>query len=434
MSFEDNSESPQNLSPGAHESRAELSLLSLSLAKGLSSNPDLLKSQEIGFLRNVNNAAAVYCDLLPGVPAAIATQLKSDLSEHTGATIGTLAESAALGLGTAVLLARSPVLAKTLLFGAGLAGSTLMAGGTLRFTAEAFNADTQDAQSRLSEQARVSLGKLGANLIETTPAMMLGATSGYMLSSRVAALDTLAGNVRDTAELKMRRIVPEGFHYLSPDAKTLKLAGTANGEVNLYAAAEEMMQKTPWRGMEEGRFFKASTQNSLKISARLPGSEDQVMMGRRAEQVFHTHESSLLPSSGDFNTVYGTGVVAVPKRGILAFYKGTGKEAENVIKLLNSGKAEEAAQAAQALHSRTFESLLVDPRNKLAAGVELSWNHTANRLEPVSVRPLDFSETVNNLSKWKGQLNIEALKSSSEALLKPGMTDFLRKITANSGI
>lgn len=409
---------------------ADLSLLKLSPQPILSKNNELLVPNSVSGIRN---AATVYGQVIAGAPGAVLSQLKEDCSEHTGATLLRVAESAAFGFGSAVILARSPVLAKTLLSMAGLGASAYMAGSTARFTSEAFHANSNEAQSRLSASALDSIGKFGAAVLETSPGLLAGTISGAMLRSRIGTLDKIASSVRDHGEYAIRNHVPERFHYISLDAKTINNLGS-KGELNLLRAGEQMMKETPWRGIEEGRFFKAAGDQSIKMSARLPGSKFETIMGRRSEAMFHTHAENILPTSGDFNSVFGTGVIGVPKSGILTFYEGTGKQAQSLVQLMKAGKMEEAATAMDALHGRSFKSLVMDPAKKLSVRVDLRWNGTANRMEAGSIQALDYSSTIKNLSNWQGRLNIEAIQSSSEALLKPGMTDLLRKIASDSGI
>ena len=75
-----------------------------------------------------------------------------------------------------------------------------------------------------------------------------------------------------------------------------------------------------------------------------------------------------------------------------------------------------------------------DPGKKLSVRVDLRWSAENNRLEPSSIKALDYRDTVNNLSKWNGRLNIGAIESSADALLQPGMTDLLRKLVVKDGI
>ncbi len=428
MVLEDRDNPQGEKSKSTEGGERQLSLLSLALEHDtLSKNVDLLSSSHNGLLKSVKNVAAVYGQMIPELPGAIANQLKHDLVDETGSTMTRFAESAAIGLGTAVLLARSPVLAKTLLTGAGIGSSALMIGSASSFSYEALGANSILEQKQLAESGTKSISRLSAGLIETAPALAAGTTLGLKLSSRVAALDSIAIATRNSAEFRTRMLVPEGFHYFSLDAQ--KIAAVAEGsEMDLMRAGKEMMRSTPWRGVEEGRFFKISENNSVKVSARIPGSQYEVLMGPRAQQMFHTHDAQIIPSSGDFTSVYGTGIVGLPKEGILTFYEGAGREAENIVALTRAGKMEKAVEAATALHERSFPSLIVDESKQLSMRVDLRWNPQLNRLEPTSIRPLDYADTVKNLSKWDGRLNISAIQTAPEALLKPGMTELMRKL------
>ena len=385
-------------------------------------------------LQSFRNAGAVYSEMLPAVPLAVLTQIESDFSNDSCTTLGKIAAAAAIGFTGAVLLSRSPVLAKSLFAALGIGSSAVALEQGLQFTGAAMAADSEEAQSKLALTGQQSLAKLGADLVETSPALLFGAASGSHLAGKIAALDNLSLSVRNSAEFRSRQLMPEGFHYLSGDTQSIAgLRNAESGGTNLLQAGKNWMTKTPWRGAEDGRFFKLNG-SGLKASARIPGTPDAVIMGHRSEQMFHTHESAILPSSGDFNSVYKTGIVAVPKEGVLTFYEGSGKEAELLVSMLKAGRADDAGTAAESLHAKTFSSLVVDPNKELSVHVDMHWNAGQNRLEPSAIRTLDFSDTVNNLSNWQGQLNIRQIESSSEALLKPGMTDLLRKITTSNGI
>lgn len=386
-----------------------------------------------GLRGSVSNIASVFGQILPELPSAVAAKLKDDSVNHTGSTLLKLGESAAFGFGAAVMLARSPVLTKTLLASAGLGSSAYMLGSAASFTAESAAARTPEEQRRLSSRALNTLAKFSADFIETSPGFIAGTAGGAYLSPRVATLDSMAVSVRENAELKLRRTMPQEFHYLSFDAKRIKNLG-ANGELNILKAGEEIMKATPWRGVEDGRFVRAG-EESLKISARIPTDRYATVMGKRAETMFHTHEEKILPTSGDFNSVYGTGIIGIPKQGLLTFYEGTGREAERLsamIKSAQTGATDEAAllNTAEALHSRKFNSLVIDPSRQLAARVDMRWNGFANRMETSAVQALDFADAVKKLSKWDGRLNISAIESSAEALGKPGMGELLSKLSS----
>ncbi|MBX9723979.1 MAG: hypothetical protein K2X81_21415, partial [Candidatus Obscuribacterales bacterium] len=390
-------------------------------------NAELLSSSESGIAKKLSNIASVYSQVLPEIPSAIGQQLKHDIQEKPAATALRLAESAAIGFGTAVLLAKSPVLCKTLLTGAGIGSTAMMLGSGAIYTKDAMFANSKFEQEKLAQSGIQSSAKLSAALIENTPALLLGASGGAMLTSRVAALDTIASSTRNLAEYKIRGVVPEGLHYVGLDAKTLKNVGGA-GELNLYNASEEMLARTPWRGVEEGRFFKVASENSIKISERLPGERLEVVMGRRSQQMFHTHESEILPSSGDFTSVYGTGVVGVPKQGTLTFYEGVGKEAQEAAALLKGSHSEYATAAIEALQRRTYTTVVVEPSKQLAMRVDMRWDALENRMAAHEVSPLSFADTVKKLSKWDGHFVPGAIESSPEALLKPGMKELISKI------
>ncbi len=406
----------------------EAKLLLLCFEPALSCSQELQLSSANNLAGKLSNLSSVYANLLPELPAAVAGQIKDDFDKRPGQTALKLAESALIGAGTAVLLARSPVLARTLLAVGGVGAGYIAGKGAYEFNQVAFNAGSLREQQELAAGARDSLARLSADLIETAPAFAIGTGGGLLASRKVGSLAAISAGVRDSVELGARRLMPESFHYLGPGARTISGLGSQQ-ELNLLKAGEEMMKATPWRGIEEGRFFRVSGKDSIKYSARLGGTESEIMMGRRSEQLFHTHKDKVLPTSGDFNSVYGTGVVGLPQKGILSFYQGSGQEARRVIELFKAGNNQEAGLALEALQARRFKTLVLEPGKELSAGVELKWNAASNRMEPVSIYTLDYESTVKTLSKWKGGLKLESIEKSAEALLKPGMTDLLRKIS-----
>lgn len=404
----------------------------------LSLESRLLRTERSGLTGGLSKLSEVMGGTLSAFPDAFKSRLAHDFSADAGSTATKMLESAALGLGSAALLARYPVFAKTALAGAGTLAGGYLSYQALNFAARAYSSSSEQERLLLAGSGSKSLAAFSADLIETSPAFIGGISAGTRLSKGIAPGRLPTGGLLESAEIKLRQKLPEGFHYIDLDAKGLKLPGAAEGRVDLLAAGKEMMKLSPWRGIEEGRFFKlrstgakSSTgqpERHVQMSARLPGKEHEVIMGRRSENLFHTHKESVLPTSSDFNSVFGTGIVAVPEKGLLTFYEGTGKEAQTIVRALKQGKVGEAASLGQALGSREFRSLVLDTEKELAASVALKWHPESNSLLPSSVKPLAFEEGIKNLSNWRGQLNIESLKPSTEALLKPGMTEFLRQI------
>lgn len=377
--------------------------------------------------QGLSNEINVISDLMLQLPSSVGSSLADDWSNHRSDLLTKTAVSAGIGLGTAVLMARSPVLAKsfTAVLGLGAAvGATTYSAG---FLGSAWNADTSVERERLAAGASKSLGRFGADLIETTPGFIGGTWAGLSLTNRIAALESVSLRVRESVDFRLRCVVPEKLHYIGPDVRTV--SGVSHGKgVDLLRTAEEIAKTNPWRGVEEGRFFKLNGKGEVKFSSTLGGTTDEVIMGRRAEHMFHTHKDKLLPTSGDFNSVRGTGVISVPERGITTFFEGTSLEAERVLALRAAGKLAEAEQAVASLHGKTFTSLVVDPAKELAVKVSTRWN-PASGLEPVAVRPVGFAEAAQHLRTWDGKtLRLSELSASPEALMKPGMTDLMKII------
>ena len=398
-----------------------------SSAQAKSNDVSLLNSESKSSLSPLQNLASVYGEIIPRAPGAVASSLLDDWQNHKLETAGKMAIAGGIGLGSAVLLARSPVLAKSLLAGIGMGSTVLATGSALNFSAEVVNADSAQALQKLSDRGSQSLGRLGADLIETTPAMLLGAKAGLGLSSRVPSLESLATSVRDNLEFRVRSLVPDRLHYIGMDGKTM--TGMQNGGgANLFRAGEEMLQSTPWRGVEDARLFKMNAEGKLKISSRLPGTESETILGRRADYAFHTHEARVVPTSSDYTSVRNGGIIGIPKEGIITFYEGRGEQAKQIAQLIRDNKPAAAATAAEQLHQGGLPAIVLDTRNKLAVGVNLEWLASENRLVPTSFRAINYEKAVSNLSSWNGKINYETMASSRELLVQPGLRELIGKI------
>ncbi len=374
-----------------------------------------------------SNEGDAIARLLSKVPSALCEELADDWNNHRGEVWKKSAISAGIGLGSAILLARSPVLVKGVMtiMGIGAAASTTVFGS--RFVLSAWNADKEQERELLATSTSKTIARVGAELIETTPGFLAGTGSGIFLTSRVAALEAIALKVRHGVDFRARSLVPESLHYVGSDVRTVCGVGRGKGTFDLLRATEEVAQYNPWRGIEEGRFFKTGN-GKIKFGSTLPGTTDELIMGRRADHMIHTHADKVLPTSGDFNSVRGTGIVSVPKHGVTTFFEGTSLEAENALALGRAGKLAEAEQALQALHQRTFSSLVIDRTKQLALKVDAKWSPTSG-LEPVAVRPVDFSQATQHLRSWNGRtLRLSELSTSSDALLKPGMTELMQRV------
>lgn len=380
-----------------------------------------------GLRQNLLNEAHVVGDLLAKIPGSIGTELADDWNNHRGDLLKKTAISAGIGLGTAVLMARSPVLAKGVTGLLGLSAAIGGTGYTGRLLYRAWDADSAAQRENLVSSAAKDLGRVGAELIETTPGFVGGTFGGLALTNRIAALEAISLRVREGVDFRLRSMVPERLHYIGPDVRTVSGVSTGKGTLDLLRATEEIASRNPWRGVEEGRFFQVGD-GKVKFSSTLCGTADEVVMGRRAEHMFHTHSDRLLPTSGDFNSIRGTGVISVPKYGITTFFEGTSLEAEQALALRSAGRLAEAEQAIAGLHNRPFTSLVVDQSRQLAVKVTTKWN-PASGLEPVTIKPVDFTQAAQTLRTWNGKtLSLSELTASKEALLKPGMTDLIKVI------
>lgn len=391
----------------------------------LSRSASLDSTQAAGYAARMENLLSVYAGTAADLPQKLSGKLVEDFTSRTGSTALKLAGSAAFGLGSALLLARSPVLTRTLLAGSGVVAGGYMGYETLKFTASAANAFSAQERAALRGRAGDSLADLSADLLETAPAFMAAAGLATRLNSQPAALERASSWLQNNVELQLRSKLPESFHYYSRDA--FKLNTLANSEANLLEAGQLMMKRSPWRGVEEGRFFKIGD-DALKVSAGLPGKELELYMGRRAQNMFHTHKERILPTSSDFNSVFGTGVIAVPERGVLTFYEGSAKYAEQLIAAQKAGQMEKAAAISKTLHERNFRTLILEPAQQRAVRVDLNWNGAAGELQARSLQAVSYDSAIKSLSTWRGKLNIDSLRPDPDAMLKPGMTDFLREI------
>lgn len=407
----------------ANPSESRLSLLELSQSN--QKTADLLDTT-LPVTSSLSRLNTVYADTLRQVPGKVFSTIADDFTNNTGSTAIKLGIAGGIGLASAVLLARSPVAAKTLLSGIGIASTAVAAESTLSFSADAMSAETLLAQKALADRGSSSIARLGADLLETAPAMMAGVKLGLRISPKFESLNSLANAVQNKVEFPLRTVVPEKLHYLGPDSKTVASVNSERG-LNLFGAAEDIAKATPWRGIEDARILKVQGAN-LKASARLPGSQHETFIGSRKDLAFHTHESELLPSSADFLSVRKAGIVSVPKEGILVFHEGKAAQADEILKLRKTGNTVAAEALAADLESNTMATLILDPKKELAVGVNLRWSGAENRMIPVNAKPVNYAEAVNNLSKFTGRLNIDALNSPTYLLTKPGMSSLLHRI------
>lgn len=418
--------------PASDSGAAKLSLLTLTQEEQTKSfvneNAHLLDSQSKTTISPIHNLAAVYGEIVSAIPAATFGTIQDDFKNHAGSTAAKIGLAAGLGFGSALLLARSPVLAKSLLGIAGFGGVAYMGNAAYDFSSDVTGATNLIERNALAQRGAKAMGRFTADLIETTPGLLLGTRAGLTLSPRVQALDNLAASVRDKAEFAARSVVPERMHYTGFDAKTVSTAKSPDGK-QLFAAGEEMLKATPWRGVEEARLFKFGEQE-IKISARLPGTQSETFLGRRAENAFHTHESRLLPTSSDYTSVRGAGVIGVPEQGIITFYEGRAAKAEQIIKALKAKDSSAAQALTQDLHNGGLPALVLDPKRNLAVTIDLRFSPSANSLVPTEIRAVNYSDAVNRLSNWQGKLNIESLSASSDLMQKPGMTELMSKLAA----
>lgn len=375
-------------------------------------------------ISGLDNQAAVFGRLIPQIPAAVAETLADDWRNHKGAMAAKIGMAAALGTGSAILLARSPMLAKSLLGLAGLAGGTHAAIGTGRFAVCAWNADSEAQRNALVADGRRSLGRIGADLLETAPALVAGTRVGIGLTKRFASLDSTALSVRD----KINNPLHERLSYLRGDAKTLTGVSGETG-IDLLKVADDMATRTPWSSVEEARLFRATQNKAVKIGGKVSGTADEVMLGGRFDNVFHTHGSRILPTSGDFTAVNGTGVISIPERGLLTFYSGNGAQAGAVEQMLVRGRTTAAFEAATNLQGQTFRSLVVDKSQGLAVRVDAVWVDKVG-LQPKAVTVVEFDEALKVLQSWDGRrLAIETLTTPAPRMIEQGgMADLLRRL------
>lgn len=404
----------------ANSSENRLSLLSVS-----QSNADLLDSnlKSKGVL---NRLGTVYADTLSQVPSKLISTLADDIENNIAGTSLKVGIAGGIGIVSAIALARSPVAAKTILSGVGIASSFVAADSALTFSGEALSAETVFAQKALAEQGSNSLARLGADLVETAPAMVAGIKLGLRVSPKFESLNSLANSVQMKLEFPLRKVVPEKLHFVGPDVKSLPLANGERG-LNLFQAADDLTRSTPWRGIEDARILKVDGAK-LKASSRLPGTSQETFIGGRKDYAFHTHESEILPTSGDFLSVRKAGIVSLPKEGVLIFHEGRAMQAEEILKLRKTGNASAAAALQSELESNTMATLVLDPKRELAVGVNLRWSGAENRLVATNAKPVNYNDAVNNLSRFTDRLNIESMQSPTNLLTKPGMSTLLERI------
>lgn len=406
----------------ANSAENRLSLLSLSEQQ---KNADLLDSslQTTGVL---NRLGTVYADTLRQVPGKLVNTLSDDIEKNIAGTSLKVGIAGGIGIVSAIALARSPVAAKTILSGVGLASTVVAADSALTFSRDALSAETALARKSLAEHGSSSLARFGADLIETAPAMVAGAKIGLRVSPKLESLNLLANTIQSKLEFPLRKVVPEKLHFVGTDVKAVPAVNSEQG-LNLFHAADDLTRSTPWRGIEDARILKVEGAN-MKASSRLPGTQQETFIGGRKDYAFHTHESEILPTSGDFLSVRKAGIVSLPKEGMLVFHEGRAMQAEEILRLRKSGNAGAALALQAELESNTMATLVLDPKRELAVGVNLRWSGAENKLVAINAKPVNYNDAVNNLSRFTGRLNIETMESPTPLLTKPGMYNLLERI------
>lgn len=372
-------------------------------------------------LQGLKNELSVVSGTLSQTPGEFAAKLSEDFSENGLATAQKLIGSLAFGVGTGVLLSRSPVLTKAGLGALGIYGAYEIGSYNLGLLKSAWSASSDLERRQLINMHSKIIGTQAANLFETAPALVGGFAAGSMLTGRSSVLENLALNVRTKVDFPVRKIVPESMHYLGFDSHRLKVAA-ADGSIDLFRASDEMAKLTPWRGVEEARLFKLGRDGNLKLSEALPGTARETVLGRRSVNTFHTHERSVLPTSSDYHSTKGIGIISTPSQNTLTFFEGTGLQADRLLSLVKSGDRAAASALETSLHKSPYVSVLVNREAEAAVRITKIWNPQKG-FEISSLEPLNFGQVSSILAKRQpGQgLGLNALAAepfSAQTTLK----------------
>jgi hypothetical protein len=267
-------------------------------------------SQEISNLLDVSWRTA------SSTPKAFYDELASDFSKHLPDVVTRVAEGAAIGIGTTLLLKIpkvAPAIGALSLLYTGYKAYTAGSG----FVGHAAQADTLAQREAVARTSSRELGGTLSAFVESAPGMIAG---GYGISKAFGA-PKLYTRIGDAAR--------EGYAFRGPGSISASSLVNEQGEFDGLSAAKMLAKRQPWQGVETGSTIDL---NRLRVSRAISGESGvvtEVPYARGGNIVpFHTHgpeaSAGFLPSNVDVKITPRLGILQ--QGDVTTFYVGQAKE------------------------------------------------------------------------------------------------------------
>lgn len=358
-------------------------------------------------LNELNLAGAVVTD----TPGKFVNALSDDWENHKGTLARRGVMSLGIGLGSGILMARSPALAKVGLGALGIyqVGRFSMAARTS--LADAWNARSQTQLSLIACRATTALGHESALMVETLPGVIAGGAGGMALGRRVRMLSQISGRVADRVAFLGPGVDRLPSHLLSQE-----------GKLNAIELSEILASKHPWQGAEIGRSIDVRNLLAGRSTRGTAASVDISFSNRPGRLQFHTHSPharldgrtlvNSKPSAMDLAETAEVGIIQSGQRTTL--YMGATREVA-------------AQQAAGEALAPTLRAIVLDSQNKVAVQLETVFNSATGTYKPTIPRPLHYGEALKTLRNWDGTWQgISSISTDNAALSQEGMIELLK--------
>lgn len=420
--------------------------------------------------KGIKNEASVLGQVLSDAPGAIWDEVKNDWQHHRGKMLTKEGISLAVGVGTGIALSRSSFLVKGVLgLLAGYQGYHLLS-STGAVIGRAWHADSERYQHALAREATVGLSKAGADLLETTPAFMLGGGVGMLAGGRFGATRTMALTMREHVNnplesgcermasavaqspkalgLAAAELVPgslrERCAWVGPGTRQLPASLlSADGKINILETSKIMadlhqpMAENVPVGASHGWFGRTATHSEqwasvrltdLKVTRTYAGKSLELKMpfpDREGRLMFHTHPpegmsatypvAGARPSIADLKSTVDVGIIQ--SGPLTTIYQGAAREFA-------------ASELGRTPFQPTLRALFLDRERQLAAELTTRWMPAAQAYQPSIIRPLDYSQATKILSNWDRRWSsIAAIPTDTEVLTNlanPHVFEFLK--------
>lgn len=373
--------------------------------------------------QGIENEASVIGRTLAGAPAAIWDELSDDFQKDYKNLLKR--EAASLGIGAAggLILSRSQILGRAFVAIPAAYFGLKMAHAATSVVGRAWDADSEAERDSLVSEASRSLGREAATTIETMPAFLAGGAAGMAVGRNSRHLDRLAFAVAESAEFRLRGLLPERVHWRGPGTEKLpaSIVG-ADGQVNMVRLTELLAERHSWSGVEVGRSISLAEARMSRAMKGTPFSNDLGFHDVAGRVTFHTHPP-LLPAKGDI--IPG----ARPSLSDLAATAEVGIIRSGRLTTIFKGERSEIAAAALRgeEYSPVLRSVVLDRENRLAVELQSRFSMKTREFEAAIPRTLDYDATIRVLSRWDRKWStLESIPTDHSALASPLAARLLR--------